>query len=415
VCLPKGSVNMMSDDIVSGEPKRHALFNRYFIFIWFINLTAYISHSAMNNLSAVFVRDLGGSTVISGYVQFFFMAFAIAARFVCGSLSDRIGRRLLLALSCLIMAVGIMGYAVLPVMFLLLFFRGFQGFGFSTNGQTVSAATADVMPKEKMGLGFGIVWIGQAIAAIAAARLASAAIAAGKYETTFYTLTVLLTAGAILGYFCDYEKKGIFNTFRPGPAQERKGVWRYLETKALPSAVILVFLAGGMVGVSIYLYYYAAEIGYQWPERFFYVSAVFMFFSNLYTARYSDRMHALKLLLPCLAGGILCNIALAFADGGAADYLFPVAGAFYGFSLGIGFPMLNQIAVKASPPDRRGAASATFYLAMDIGVGGFSLLWGLALEAVSFRVAYGAGAVFIFLSFALSIVFLGRKKRPLPR
>jgi MFS family permease len=348
-------------------------------------------------------------------VQFFFMAFAIAARFVCGSLSDRIGRRLLLALSCIIMAVGIAGYSLLPVLFLLLIFRGFQGFGFSTNGQTVSAATADVMPKEKMGLGFGIVWIGQAIAAIAAAKLASAAIAAGNYGVTFFTLTALLTVGAILGYFCDYEKMQEYSSCRPEPAPDRKGIWRYLETKALPSAAILVFLAGGMVGVSIYLYYYATEIGYQWPERFFYVSAVFMFSSNLYTARYSDRMHALTLLLPCLAGGIVCNIALAFADGDAAGYLFPIAGAFYGFSLGIGFPMLNQIAVKASPPSRRGAASATFYLAMDVGVGGFSLLWGWALDAVSFRAAYSAAAFFIFVSLSLSIFFLGRKKHLLLR
>jgi MFS family permease len=175
---------------------------------------------------------------------------------------------------------------------------------------------------------------------------------------------------------------------------------------------MLVFLAGGMVGVSLYLYYYASEIGYETPQVFFYFSAAFMCLSNLYTARYSDRMHALKLMVPCLLVGAICNVLLAYAQGNAG-LLFPIAGACYGFSLGIAFPMLNQIAVKASPPSRRGAASATFYLAMDIGVGGFSVIWGWALDVVSFRTAYSGAVICVLISLALSLFFLGRKKHPL--
>jgi predicted MFS family arabinose efflux permease len=185
-----------------------------------------------------------------------------------------------------------------------------------------------------------------------------------------------------------------------------------MEPKALPSACMLVFLSGGMVGVSHFLFYYSTEIGYPTPERFFFVSASFMLLSNLFTARYSDRVQPLALMAPSLAGGVLCNVLLAAAIGNPA-VLMPLAGVFHGFSLGIGFPMLNQIAVKASPASRRGAASATFYLAMDIGVGGFAVLWGWALDNWSFRTAYGGAAITIAISLALCFFFLGRKKHPL--
>jgi MFS family permease len=402
----------MNGDIVTGEVRHHALFNRYFISIWAINLLAFISHTAMNSLCAVYMRHLGISNVFSGYLTLFFAVFAMAARFLCGSLSDRIGRRVLMMLSCLIMGAGVLCFGLVPVLFLMLIFRGLQGFGFSVNDQTISAATADVMPMEKIGLGFGSIWLGQAIATILASTLVSGAIAAGNYRTIFYTMTALMAGGVVLGFFCNYEKKPEYKANRSFSAPDQKGIWRYLEPKALPAAAITVFLGGGMAGVVYFLYYYAIEIGYQTPEIFFYFSAAFMLITNVLTARFSDRLHPLKLMVPCLLCGAVCNLLLSAAIGNPA-VLFPVSGVFYGIAIGNGYPKLNQIAVKASPSSRRGAASATFYLAMDVGFGVFAVIWGWALDVVSFRVAFSGAAVCILVSLGLSLFFLGRKEHPL--
>ena len=388
------------------------LFNRFFIFLWLINLASMLAHSSLNSVIAPFIEYLGFSSAYNGYIGIVFAVFAIASRFLCGSLSDRVGRRLLLVLSALLFMIGALFYGILPASILsLLLFRGFQSFGYGTNAQTVSAATADVMPASKVGFGIGAIWLGMSVSQILSSALVSRAIANKTYFTLFMILAGVLVVAAVLGFLCNYEKKSWFRRAEPEQDSGERGLRRYMEPKAIPAGVILIFACVGFVGITHFFYSYVGSIGYAHPELFFYISAVIMFIQNVIVARFADKAHPLTLLTPGLLGGAVCHVLLSLSAG-SPNVLIPIASVFYGLAMGTVNPMLNQIAVKASPDSRRGAASATFFFAMDVGFAIGTVFWGWAVAKMPFSTLYLIAAVFMLLSLAMGCVFLLRRKQP---
>lgn len=387
---------------------RSGLFNRFFIFLWLINLAAMLVHSSLNSLIASYLEHLGFASSYNGYIGIVFAVFAIATRFLCGSLSDRVGRRLILGFSALLFAVGTFFYGFPVSMLTLLLFRGFQSFGYATNAQTVSAATADVVPPSRVGLGIGAIWLGSAVSQILSSTLVSRAIARGSYFALFMIMAAVLVVSTVLGLLCNYEKKSWFHRAEPAPEADTKGLRRYLEPRAVPAGIILIFACVSFVGVTHFFYNYSTSIGYAHPELFFYISAVVMFVQNVIVARFADRVHPLVLLTPGLLGGAVCHVLLSLSAGSPA-VLIPLASVFYGLAMGTVNPMLNQIAVKASPDSRRGAASATFFFAMDIGFAIGTVFWGWAVERMTFSSLYLIAAVFMVLSLAMGCVFLLRR------
>ena len=48
------------------------LFNRYFIFLWLINLASMLAHSSLNSVIAPFIEYLGFSSSYNGYIGIVF-------------------------------------------------------------------------------------------------------------------------------------------------------------------------------------------------------------------------------------------------------------------------------------------------------------------------------------------------------
>ena len=67
-------------------------------------------------------------------------------------------------------------------------------------------------------------------------------------------------------------------------------------------------------------------------------------------------------------------------------------------------------AVRNSSPNRRGAANATFYIALDLGIGGGAIFLGLFSNCWGLASAFLISAFFMISSFAL-FPFLERKRR----
>ena len=76
--------------------------------------------------------------------------------------------------------------------------------------------------------------------------------------------------------------------------------------------------------------------------------------------------------------------------------MFVAAGLTYGLGFGSVQPTLNAIMIKLCPPERRGVGNATFFSAMDIGIGTGAILWGVVSQI--------AGFTYVFIGAALCIV-----------
>ncbi|HYK72556.1 MAG TPA: MFS transporter, partial [Pseudoneobacillus sp.] len=73
-----------------------------------------------------------------------------------------------------------------------------------------------------------------------------------------------------------------------------------------------------------------------------------------------------------------------------------VAGIFYGLGFGMIQPGLQAWSVEASPANRKGMATATFFSFFDLGIGVGAIVFG--------QVAYWFGYASIYFTSALSVI-----------
>jgi MFS family permease len=65
-----------------------------------------------------------------------------------------------------------------------------------------------------------------------------------------------------------------------------------------------------------------------------------------------------------------------------------LAGSFIGFGYGFCLPALQTLAIIKSPPQRRGAATGTFFVAFDVGIGLGTVLWGYVAALTGYHLMF---------------------------
>lgn len=91
------------------------------------------------------------------------------------------------------------------------------------------------------------------------------------------------------------------------------------------------------------------------------------------------------MVVPGLLFVAAAMVVLGFAD---RLSLFLVAAVLYGIGFGTVQPTLQALSVVLVPPDRRGAASATFYSAFDLGITAGAVVGGLIAGAAGYGVMF---------------------------
>jgi MFS family permease len=136
---------------------------------------------------------------------------------------------------------------------------------------------------------------------------------------------------------------------------------------------------------------------------FFTAYAIAMIISRIFTGKIADRYGFYKAFLPSIIITFFMFIILAFA------YSLPVvllAAVFYGVGFGTLQPIMNAIVIKLSPPERRGAANATYYATMDISFGLGSLIWGAVSQYFGFTTVFLACATSVVISLIMYYLLL---------
>jgi MFS family permease len=78
--------------------------------------------------------------------------------------------------------------------------------------------------------------------------------------------------------------------------------------------------------------------------------------------------------------------------------LFVVAGALIGIGYGSVQPCMQALVIREMPEERRGAATATFYIAVDAGIGLGSFLLGFPVVWWGYRGMFLALNLFVLLA-----------------
>lgn len=172
--------------------------------------------------------------------------------------------------------------------------------------------------------------------------------------------------------------------------------------------MVLFFIKLTYGGIVSFLPSYAAYRGVENIGIFFTVYALVLLFGRPIIGRLSDRYGPRKFLVP---GILLIASALLLLVEASTLPMFLLVGVVYGLGFGTVQPILNALVISSSPPERRGAANATFAMAMDLGIGLGAVTLGFLAQKMGYEYMYGLSAIFALLALVMYFVLL-RKKLP---
>ncbi|WP_216662559.1 MFS transporter [Adlercreutzia sp. ZJ473] len=452
------SAHVASDDeAIEGEVARASaasagraaaqprLWTAVFVLIVLLTFCCFVMGQGLNAGTSVFLSRVGYGASLAGVLALVFSASAAVARLVIGPIIDAGKCSLVMIAGAVVLLAG----TVVPLagqgVALYAASRVLQGVGFAMATTAASTAAADVLPRARLGEGIGYYGLGQALAMSVGPALALFLAGTDPASNLYAGLSLVAVAGLAVSFFTRYERKPLAlpetSAFRErwerakaqaaaaesraanaepqaadakgqpakAPAAKPAKAPSFFEPRALPGAIPMTIMCPTFGFGIFFVGLYGTQIGVANASLFYTISAISMIAVRLKSKSFMDRVAPIKTFTVAVACGLVTCVMLYF--GPASDYVFYLAGVFYGLCLGISLPLNQAVAVKNTPPERWGATNALFLLMNDVGIGLASALWGFTNDAFGFGVTICLVMVCLVASYVAAWVFYPEKDR----
>jgi MFS family permease len=369
----------MSTTVSSDEPSEPDLFGRDFALILATQLAFGFAFSSFFLLPKFVVTNLYGSPSQVGYVGAMAVVAAVLASPLCGKLLRRGTRKPIIALGCLLSAVGAIGFLgvtqVGPYLYAL---RAVQGVGYTLYFVGAGTLVADLAPAARLGQAIG--WFGSAgllmnaVATLVAERVAHDF----GWRSVFIAAAVSGVLGSLLALGLKEPNRKLQHSVpasnpRPQAAASRLPVLWAAAAGGAAFGVMFTFtqplaLSLGDTNISpLFAGYTAAAL------------LVRLVFGNL-----ADRVGRAR-----VGAAALGFYALVVAStAGLAPGWLSVVGIGFGLAHGAFYPSLNALALEGAARDERGAIGAYFNAAFNGGVLIVTYCFGQVAQAYGYRVVF---------------------------
>jgi MFS family permease len=375
----------------------------------FVSLFMDVSSEMIHALLPVFlVSTLGASATLVGAIEGIGEGTARVTRLFSGALSDRLGRRKLLAVAGYALGAltkPVFALAVTPVEVLVARFVDRLGKGI--RGAPRDALVADVTPDSVRGAAYGLRQALDTVGAWAGPLLALVLLAGfGADVRTVFAVAIAPGALAVLLLVLGVEEPAD----APKPAAEPTGPGD-LELRALPAPFWAVVAIGAVFTLArfseAFLVLRAREVGL--PLAF--VPAVLIAMNLVYAASstpagdLSDRIDRRLVLASGLASLVAADLVLA----GSGSIAGALAGAgLWGLHMGLSQGLFAAMVADTAPARLRGTAFGLFDLVSGAALFFASLLAGALWENFGSAAAFLCSAALAAAALAGLLVLVRR-------
>jgi MFS family permease len=356
---------------------------RYFMMCGF-TFTVFLSLFQLLPTAPFRILDLGGSTGLAGlFLGILTYASALSAP-VTGALADRIGKRRMLLVTSLAIAGFSVAYALSRNYWLPLVLVFFHGLFWSGLLSASSAYMTEVIPETRRAEGIGY-WGMSTMLATAVAP----AVGIWTYRRGWAWLcagTALLNlVMASIAWRLPSDTAVAARLSR-----DRLLGGSLVEWRVVGVAMALFLCSFGYGGIMSFVAVMCDQHGITPSSIFFTAFALTVFVTRTFSGRLADRLGHRRFLLPCLA---LVTVGLAATALAGTRGQLVLGAAVFGLGFGNQYPAFVGHVLKFVDPGRRGAAFGGILAAFDTGIGTGSIATGWMAQHVSFRAAFGAGAL----------------------
>ncbi|MBN1686670.1 MAG: MFS transporter [Spirochaetales bacterium] len=378
------------------------IWNPLFINVFVINILTNLCTFMINTLSAKYADYLGAPATIVGLVTGLFALTALIFKIIAAPAIDSFNRKYILAGSLIILFASFVGYTFSKTIPMLIVSRLLTGAGmaFSTTGLLTIAS--DSLPQGKMSSGIAYFSLGMAVCMAIGPTVGLKLVERVGYTYTFMIcafIILLSTAYTVTMRYAHKQTTRFRITFSS-----------IIAVEAILPAVMLYTLATSFSVIHAFLVLYAegagvgSDIGY-----FFTVYAAAMIFTRPLIGKLADRHGTVTVVIPsliCFAGSFLL---ISFSR---TLPMFLVAGVVASFGFGGCQPALLAVSMKSVPKEKRGAASCTSYVGMDLGVLTGPVVAGVIVERLGYVSMWRFMIVPIIAALAFGILFRNRINNP---
>lgn len=325
------------------------------------------------------IEAYGANDAQAGIAVGAFIVAALLSRLLVGGLLQARGYRG----SCKIAAVGffVTSLLYLPALsfvpFLLVRMCNGLFFGFLSN--IVASLAVFVVPKKRLGEGMGYLSLSTNIPSAAGPFIGLHLCKDGDFSGVFIVTVLFAVLALITGLLIDVDAPTRALTCedpnKPGNVRE-SGFSQAILPFAVPLCSIMLFAEMFYTGTTSFVSVYANAMGAADAVSWFFVSySITTILSRPGAGRLLDEKGDLVVFLPAFIFCGLGYFALGILREGWAIVL---SGALLALGRGTILGTIQAMAVMGVPPEKVGAATATFYLFADAGSGLGPMVSGVA-------------------------------------
>ncbi len=285
-----------------------------------------------------------------------------------------------------------------------------HGIQFSIIGSLIVTIAGDSLPKDKLGSGLGIFGISTAIPTAIGASVGIAIRAWGEarygtiggYKAIFYAATVFMLFSLIPSFFVEPVRHTKEELAASGPWYKS-----IIAVPTIPPAVCNMLLSMGSALFSAYLVPYAAEKGFVGISLFFTFYAAAILISRPLFGKLVDSRGGTSVFIPCVSLLMVTFVMLWMAKSITFVYIGALVA---GIGFGGAFPSIQAVCLQTMPPIKRGVASNTNFLGVDLGMFLGPALGGVIVSCTlssgkAYSIMYLCALIPLLLSIILLLIF----------
>lgn len=364
----------MSDN---SSQKAQTIWTHNFIVLFFANAVISFGAQMTYALLSLYCRELGATDSVVGTVSGIFALTALAMRPISGPAIDAWNKKTLYLVTITLNAIAMFGYGISNSIPMVIFFRLLHGISNGTSAALCLAMATESLPAEKISSGIGVYMLSTVLAGAIGPGLGLTLSEKYGFSVTYFISAAMILAATLVGVRLDYSN------VKSKPLKINLNT--VIAKEAIVPAIIIMIMQFASGTVNSFLVLMVTDRNIDGISVYYTVNALAMVAFRPLAGKIADKYGSAKALFPTLAI-FMCNlICLAFCSSKWMLWLSALLNAFGYASF---YSMLQALAMKITPFERRGAGGSTCYIGTDTGAMLGPMVAGIIANFFGYKIMY---------------------------
>ena len=371
------------------EPTK--LWNKWYITILLLSMVNHVASQLITPIVSKYAMSIGAAMATAGTIVGLMSLAAMFARPFAGLSSDRINKKLIIAVTGAVTGVCMYLYSASKSVEMMAAVRFVHGISFSFSTVALLAFNTMFIPKDKIGEGIGWSVVTTTLATAMGPNLGLWLVDHFGYKACFAAAAI----GTIIPNLCFLVVPNRQEPHVPGKSA-KFNVNDFISLQIFPFALLTGLFSCCNGIVNSFLALLGDERGIKGVGVFFTAYSVILIVTRPITGKLYDQKGIKFIMYPSVALAALSMLLLGKAT---STWIVLLAGVLKALGQGTGAPSIQAHCLKKLGRDKAGVVSSTCYMGNDIGNTVGPAIGGL----IASRTGYGS----MFIMIAVSVIVIG--------